>query len=108
MIRPEYLRFLQTLNTDEISADVRKLANLVQIHLDTLIPLSTAQGQRIKKVVNLAQTNWATINADFQPEQEQSVTQTCPVTKLKNLSVGPFRGFGKQEDFDLASELVLI
>lgn len=70
MIRPEYLRFLQTLNTDEISTDVRKLANLVQIHLDTLIPLSTGQGQRIKKVVNLAQTDWATISADFQPEQK--------------------------------------
>ena len=108
MIRSEYLRFLQTLNSNEISADVRKVANLVLEHFDTLIPLSTAQGQRVKQVVKLAQTGWATISADIQPEQEQSVTKTCPITKLKSLSVGPFRGFGKQEDFDLASELVLI
>ena len=108
MIRSEYLRFLQTLNTNKISADVRKVANLVMSHIDALIPLSTAKGQRVKKVVSLAQTNWATISVDIQPEQEQPVTQTCLVTKLKNLSVGPFRGFGKQENFDLDSELVLI
>jgi DNA sulfur modification protein DndD len=108
MIKAEYIRFLQNLTTNGVSADVRKIANLVLQHLDALIPLSTAQGQRIKKVVNLAQTGWKTISADIQPEQEQPVTQTCPVTKLKNLSVGPFRGFSKQEDFDLTSELVLI
>ena len=41
MIRAEYLRFLQTQNTGEISDDVRKIANLVLQYLDTLIPLST-------------------------------------------------------------------
>lgn len=108
MVRSEYLRFLQTLSIDENLANVRKVANLMLTHLDVLIPLSTAQGQRIKKVVNLAQTDWEKISSDIQPVQEQAVAQTCPVTKLKSLSVGPFRGFGKREDFDLASELVLI
>ena len=108
MIRTEYLRFLQTLTTDGASADVRKVANLVLIHLDRLIPLSTSQGQRIKKVVKLAQANWTTINADIAPAPQQAAIQTSPFTQLKSLSVGPFRGFAKQEDFDLASQLVLI
>ncbi|MDA3806848.1 MAG: AAA family ATPase [Thiomicrorhabdus sp.] len=108
MIRFEYLRFLQTLTSEGVSADVRKVANLVLNHLDALIPLSTAQGQRIKKIVLLAQANWVTTSTDIQPVPQQTTTQACPFTQLKSLSVGPFRGFAKQEDFDLASQLVLI
>ena len=108
MIRAEYLRFLQTLTEEGVSLGMRKVANLVLQHLDALIPLSTARGQRINEVVKLAQANWATASSDIQPVQQQSATQTCPFTKLKSLSVGAFRGFAKQEDFDLATELVLI
>lgn len=108
MIRAEYLRFLQTLTDDATSADERKIANLMLNHLDELIPLSTAQGQRIKKVVKLAQENWNTISEDIQPTPQQTTNQTSQFTKLKSLSVGPFRGFAKQEHFDLASPLVLI
>lgn len=108
MIQAEYLRFMQTLSTDDIPGDVRKIANLVLKHLETLIPLSTAKGQRIKKMVELALTNWGLICSDIQPTREQATEQTCPITQIKSFSVGPFRGFAKQEDFDLASQLVLI
>ena len=108
MIRAEYLRFLQTLCADDTLGDVRKIANLVLQHLDTLIPLSTASGQRIKKMVKLAQESWGSISSDIQPPSEQAAEQTCPIIQLKSLSVGPFRGFARQEDFDLASQLVLI
>jgi DNA sulfur modification protein DndD len=108
MIRSEYLRFLHTLNTDGISDDVRKVANLVLDHMDVIIPLSTAQGQRIKKIAQLAQDKWVTISANIQPEPQQVTAKNSPFTKLKSLSVGPFRGFAKQEDFNLASQLVLI
>lgn len=65
MIRTEYLRFVQTLA--DAPAEVRKIANLVLNNLDTLIPLTTAKGQRIKKVVQLAQANWDTISSDIRP-----------------------------------------
>jgi hypothetical protein len=61
MIHSEYLRFLPTLIAKDIPAEVRKVANLVLSNLDTLIPLSTAQGQRIKEIVKLTQTNCATV-----------------------------------------------
>jgi AAA15 family ATPase/GTPase len=108
MIRAEYLRFLQTLTDTNVPADVRKIANLVLDRFDTLLPLSISQGQRIKKMVQLAQTNWASISTDIQPIPKRATEQACPITQLKSLSVGPFRGFAKQEDFDLASRLVLI
>jgi recombinational DNA repair ATPase RecF len=108
MIRAEYLRFLQTLSNDSAPSDVRKVANLVLEHLDALIPLSSSHGQRVKKVVGLAQAGWAAISADIQPVTEQPKELNCPIIQLKSLSVGPFRGFAKQEDFDLNSRLVLI
>lgn len=108
MIQSEYNRFLQTLIGNETPIEVRKVANLVLTHLETLIPLSTTQGQRIKKLVELAQANWTTTSASIQQAPEQAASQTCPITQLKSISVGPFRGFAKQEDFDLSSDLVLI
>lgn len=108
MILAEYLRFLQTINAGDVPANVRKIANLVLQKLEILIPLSTSQGQRIKRMVKLTQENWSSISSDIQPIQEQATEQTCPVSQLKKLSVGPFRGFAKQEIFDLASQLVLI
>ncbi|MCA9423113.1 MAG: AAA family ATPase [Nitrospira sp.] len=108
MIRAEYLRFLKALNNGGVAADVRKIANLVLQHLNTLIPLSTAQGQRIKKMAKLAQTNWSSVSSEIQPPSKQVAEQTCPIAQLKRLTVGPFRGFAKQEDFDLATQLVLI
>ncbi len=108
MIRAEYIRFLQTLIAVGIPTDVRKIANLVLQHLDTLMPLTTSQGQRIKKMATLAQASWSSVSSDIQPPSKQITEQSCPIIQLKSLSVGPFRGFAKQEDFDLASQLVLI
>jgi len=108
MIRAEYLRFLQTLDAAAVPAGERKIANLVLKYLDELIPLSTAQGRRVNKMVLLAQENWNTISAEIQPALEQTTDQTVPITRLEHLSVGPFRGFSKQELFDLNSRLVLI
>lgn len=39
---------------------------------------------------------------------ENTTEQRCLINRLKNLSVGPFRGFARQEEFDLDSELVLM
>jgi len=108
MIRAEYIRFLQTLNAEDTPADVRKVANLVLQHLEALIPLSTTHGQRIKKMVRLAQANWISVRSDIEPTSEQVAERPSPLFRLKSLSVGPFRGFAKREDFDLASQLVLI
>lgn len=108
MIQAEYLRFLQTLNTAAVPPEIRKLANLVLANLDGLAPLGTYQGQRIKRMVALAQAHWDTLSAVIQPLPEQVAEQTSSITQIKSLTVGPFRGFSRQEVFDLDSRLVLI
>ncbi len=106
MIRAEYLRFLQTL-VDAPEA-VRKVANLVADHLDDLVPLSTYQGQRAKRLVTLAQVNWEIIDPEIKPILDSHDEQATTFSQLKQLTIGPFRGFSRQETFDLASRLVLI
>ncbi len=106
MILSEYRRFTQTLDTT--APDVRKVANLVLQHWGDLLPLTTAQGQRVKRFVELAQIHWDSISADIQPIPVQAAANTNAIRQLKSLRVGPFRGFAKAEDFDLFSSLVLI
>lgn len=107
MILAEYCRFLQTI-ANAHSQELRKVANLVLQYFDDLQPLSTAQGQRVKKLVELAQINWENISADIQPIPTQAAAIVNQIRQLKSLRVGPFRGFSKPENFDLASPLVLI
>lgn len=108
MVKVEYLRFLQTLRGDEIPNDVRKIAIIILKYIEILKPLSTARGLRIKKTVELTQTNWESICSEIQPLGEQTAKQECQITQIKKLTVGPFRGFKTQEDFDLSSKLVLV
>ena len=108
MIRAEYLRFLKMLDLESISLDEIKIANLVLVNLECLVPLSTNQGQRIKAVVRIAQTEWNTLSSEIQPLPERLVVNKSPITQLKSLKVGPFRGFSREEYFDLTSKLVLI
>jgi DNA sulfur modification protein DndD len=99
---------LQTLNTDIVPEGVRKLANLVLENMDQLVPLGTNQGQRITRVVTLAQANWDTLSVEIQPIPEGVAEQDLSVTQLTRLTVGPFSGFARPEVFDLTSRLMLI
>lgn len=78
MIKAEYLRFLQTLNSASTPDPVRKVANLVASNFNELVPLTTNQGQRIKKIVSLAQKEWATISSNIEPLEEAPVELSFP------------------------------
>jgi len=108
MLESEYLRFLQTLDSEEVLPGVRKLANLVLANLDELASLGTYQGQRVKKMVALAQANWDALSTEIQSLPELTSEKSSPITQIKSMAVGPFRGFSRQEIFDLESHLVLI
>ncbi|MGF3860374.1 AAA family ATPase, partial [Salmonella enterica] len=108
MLSSEFLRFFQTLNTTEVPSNVRKIANLVWDNLDDITPLGTSQGQRVRRIVSLAQSAWDALSTEVQPLPEQTAERVSTFSRLRKISVGPFRGFAKQEEFDLDSRLVLI
>ena len=108
MINEEYRRFLQTLTEFQIPEGVYKIANLVLEHLEVLQPLTTYQGQRIKKVVELAQSLWQELPSSLDLKIAEVPTRATSISHLKSLTVGPFRGFARQEVFDLNSSVSLI
>ncbi len=108
MIRAEYDRFLQTINSPFLPEPVRKIANLVATHLDNLIPLTTHQGQRIRSIVDLAQAHWDWISPEIGQTTETNEQDTIAISKITSMEVGPFRGFAVPENFDLSSNIVLI
>ena len=108
MIQSEFQRFLQTLLSSPSSASVHKFANLVLKNLDEIAPLSTYQGQRVKHVAKLAQKEWTSISQDIPTNLEDVESDVASFTLLKELSVDSFRGFSREETFDLKSLLVLI
>ena len=67
MIRAEYQRFMQTLQGQNATDSVRKLANIVSAHFDELLPLTTHQGQRIRKMVELCQAHWGSTATNIPP-----------------------------------------
>ena len=108
MIRNEYIRFIKTFELFDVPNDVRKLANVVLNHFDEITPLGTAHGKRIQKIVELANNEFSTINIDCPIEIEDANPDIKKINRLISLSVGPFSGFAKSEDFDLDSQIVLI
>ncbi|MGB1322359.1 MAG: AAA family ATPase, partial [Vibrio gallaecicus] len=108
MIHSEFQRFLQTLVSTPSNGAVHKFANLVLKHIDEIIPLSTHQGQRVKHVAKLAQSEWASLDTDIPTGLEDVDSDVASFSQLKELSVGSFRGFSREEVFDLQSFLVLI
>nr|BCU00025.1 AAA family ATPase [uncultured bacterium] len=108
MIRNEYVRFMQTLADPSVTDDVRKLANLVLENLALIQPLGTNQGQRVKKITQLAQEDWKSFSHDITVKASATNDSDASISRLKSLRVGPFRGFAREENFNLDSELVLI
>ncbi len=106
MIKDEYQRLMKILNTSSVSGGVCKIANLVLENLDTIQSLTPHQGKRIKKIVQLAQEHWTTLSSDISTDFDEVDENTETITRLKTLQVGPFRGFYRQEHFDLDSSLV--
>ena len=108
MIKNEYTRFMKYLDDACAPDNVRKLANIVLNHLDDLIPLGTSQGKRSQKIIALAQREMGSTSAQIVVAADAQQTATNSINRLKELKVGPFRGFAKEEVFDLDSRIVLV
>ncbi|EJO3860690.1 hypothetical protein NRI58_000926 [Vibrio parahaemolyticus] len=99
MIKNEYLRFLQTLNAEEVSAGVRKVANLVFSNFEEVYPLGTTQGKRVKKVASLASNQWANLSDVIAEVTYETGNAGKMFKQLKSIEIGPFRSFA---DLDLS------
>ena len=106
-IHSEYLRFLAHLAQRDVPEDARRLAHLVLNHLQLLTEVGAARRARSTRLAPLALAHLAQMpvahDADVHGPEAGSV-----FGRLHQLEVGPFRGFTRQETFDLSHDITLI
>jgi energy-coupling factor transporter ATP-binding protein EcfA2 len=106
-IQSEYHRFLAHLAQREVHDDVRRLAHLVLRNLELLAAVGAARRARSTRLAPLAVAHLAQTPVAF--EENPRVVETVPVLgRLHQLRVGPFRGFMRQETFDLSHDITLV
>lgn len=106
-IHSEYHRFLAHLAQRDVPDDVRRLAHLVLNHLQPLAEVGASRRGRSTRLAPLAVAHLAQMPVAH--DEDVRGPEAGPVLgRLHKLEVGPFRGFMRQETFDLSHDITLV
>lgn len=103
----EYQRFLVSLAISPAPENVRRMANLVLANLDHLAEVGAARRARSVRLAPIAVNDLLTTTAEIQSEALPDAREQI-MGRLHELNVGPFRGFMRQETFDLSRDITLV
>ena len=103
----EYHRFLVHLAQREVPDDVRRLAHLVLNHLQVLSDVGSARRGRSTRLAPLAVEHLVDVSVAYDGNHHDP-GDGVELGRLQQLEVGPFRGFMRQETFDLSHDITLI
>lgn len=107
-IKLEYERFMAWLATQKgTTDDVRRIAEIVYNYFDSIKNTTTAQSQRSKVLVPLLIADLAKSDEIPHVRHQGDADATYHWVRLRQLIVGPFRGFQQSETFDLDRRIVL-
>lgn len=107
--RQDFERFLRWLHQREkqVPTDIRRLANLSLANFDALAGTSRQRNQRSNYLVGLMRQELGR-TADVAPAiAAEPLGGAWPWTRLRHLTLGPFRGFRAPEPFDLTKQIIL-
>lgn len=106
-IHSEYHRFLVYLAQRPVHDDVRRLARVVFDHLQLLAEVGAVRRGRSTRLAPLAIARLAQMPVAY--DADEGVPEVGPALgRLHQLEVGPFRGFMRQETFDLSHDITLV
>lgn len=103
----EYNRFLTHLTQQNVHDDVRRLAQLISNNLQHLAEVGTARRGRSVRLAPLAVRHMADMLIAYEGNFNAPEAR-ARLGRLHQLQVGPFRGFMRQEVFDLSHDITLI
>ncbi|HBN8144562.1 TPA: AAA family ATPase [Pseudomonas aeruginosa] len=106
-IHSEYHRFLLHLAQREVHDDVRRLAHLVLNHLQPLAEVGAARRGRSTRLAPLAVAHLAQMSVAYDGDARGPEAGPA-LGRLHQFEVGPFRGFMRQETFDLSHDITLV
>lgn len=103
----EYHRFMAHLAQRQLHEDVHRLARLVLDHLQPLAEVGAIRRGRSTRLAPLAIAHLAQTPAVYDGIVGGHDTASA-FGRLHQLEVGPFRGFMRQETFDLSRDITLV
>jgi len=106
-ILSEYHRFLAHLAHRHVHDDVRRFAYLVLEYLQPLSEVGAARRARSTRLAPLAIEHLPQMPVHYNVDTSGSETGRA-FGRLHQLEVGPFRGFMRQETFDLSHDITLV
>lgn len=104
----EYVRFLSWLARSDATPDARRVANIVFRHMDTITSTVNNGGARNALMVVHLRNQLEGATGEIEILDQAAAVAPLGWTKLKSLKLGPFRGFRREEEFDLSKDIVLI
>lgn len=101
VVKQEFFRWIESLSSSKLTDIERKFLNLLVIHFDTLVPLTTVKGSnnRAAKINELIQKHHTTLSNEFPDILSQQTDNSEKFDQIKELKIGPFRGFVRNESF---------
>ena len=103
----EYRKYLAWLEAQKVSDDAKRVASVVFDAFDRIAPTSANQSQRTRVVLPLLEAHLAE-QATALPSYAEIPAAPQSWKQLRQLVVGPFRGFREPETFDLDKQIVLV
>lgn len=106
----DFERFLAWLHLTaaQASPEVKRLANLALVNFDGLAQTVRQHSQRSSYLVSLARRDLAQTPNEPPDIQVVAVDGAWPWQRLRNITIGPFRGFRTPEPFDLQKRIILV
>lgn len=107
VVQDEYRRFLRWLAASNATPDARRVANVVLRHLETVVATVNNGGQRTNLLAPYLRRQLEEAPDAIEVDDQAATVAPLGWTKLKSLRLGPFRGFRREEQFDLSRNIVL-
>ncbi|WP_278420567.1 AAA family ATPase [Stutzerimonas kunmingensis] len=108
--KQDFERFIAWLHQpeNEIPSSVRRLANLMFANFDDLAQTTRHRSMRSVYLTGLAREELAQTSDEAPVAQVAVANGAWPWKRLRNLTIGPFRGFRTPEPFDLQKRIILL
>lgn len=107
--RQDFERFVRWMHEPERQSpeQARRFANLVLANFDAVAATARQRNSRSQLLARLAREQLTATSGDLPQLPEVLPQGQWPWTRLRGLTAGPFRGFRRQQLFDLSKRVVL-
>lgn len=107
--KQDYVLFLRWLHDPQqgVNEAAKRFANMVLANFDEIAATARQRNARSAALAGLARRHLAASPAELLEIDMPAAAEEWPWRRLKELTVGPFRGFRREEQFDLRRRVIL-